>query len=154
VDAGAAGCGSESGLAGVGQQQQTAIRQPQLASLAGLGACVPGAICVNKSAKASNGAKMILATFIQAVIFAAIPTIALKMNLSIQNERVSFEGEIGLPSKIRTDRKKAPFLGVLAGKQGFRSIRKNDFFAFFHFCKAFFVCKWLSVRIFQIIQAS
>jgi len=63
--AGAAGGGAEWGLAGVWQQQQMARRQPQWA---GVGAPVIVAICVNNNVKASNGAKIILATFIQAVM--------------------------------------------------------------------------------------
>jgi hypothetical protein len=52
-------------LAGVWQQQQTARPQPQVAVA---GALAKGAICVNNNAKASSGAKIILATFIQAVM--------------------------------------------------------------------------------------
>jgi hypothetical protein len=44
-------------------------------------------------------------------------------------------------------------LGLLAGKQGVRLIRKNDFFAFFRVLVVFSFSKLLSVSIFQRIQA-
>jgi hypothetical protein len=47
--------------------------------------------------------------------------------------------------------KKGLFFGVLAGKQGFWTIRKSDFFAFFHFFEAFSLCKLLPASIFQNI---
>jgi hypothetical protein len=42
----------------------------------------------------------------------------------------------------------------LAGKQGFLTIRKTDFFAFFHFFKRFCGCKPLMVRILQMTEGS
>jgi hypothetical protein len=57
----------------------------------------------------------------------------------------------GQHPKKRTDGKKARFLGVLAGKQGFEAIKKPLFFALYHVFAVFCVCKWLSGGIFRII---
>jgi hypothetical protein len=58
---------------------------------------------------------------------------------------------LGHPQKYVLTAKKGRFFGVLAGKRGFWAIRKDDFFAFFHFFEAFSLCKLLPASIFQII---
>jgi hypothetical protein len=63
----------------------------------------------------------------------------------------AINGQSGLEhlQKYVLTAKRGLFLGVLAGKQGFRAGKKAFYFALFHVFVVFFFRKLLSVRIFR-----